>query len=146
MKNELLRHIISTIKYRFEKSINGNQQNFSDFSLGKGSRSSKEIIHHMNDVIYSTRVFIEQESMPQEKIEEVSFENEIERFYSELKRIDHLLDKKDLDINYSKRLIQGPFSDILTHIGQIAMLQRLCDNPIDGEDFSRSEIKTGISD
>lgn len=146
MKNELLRHIISTIKYRFEKSINGNQQNFSDFSLGKGSRSSREIIHHMNDVIYSTRVFIEQESMPQEKIEEVSFENEIERFNSELKRIDHLLDNKDLDINYSKRLFQGPFSDILTHIGQIAMLQRLCNNPIDREDSSRSEIKTGISD
>ncbi len=146
MKNELLRHIISTIKYRFQKSINDRKLAFSDFSLGKGSRSPKEIIHHMNDVIYSTRVFIEQESLPQEKIEKISFENEIERFNVELTRVDKLLNNKDLDINYSKRLLQGPFSDILTHIGQIAMLQRLADNPIDRENFSRSEIRTGIND
>ncbi|MFI0430687.1 hypothetical protein [Mariniflexile sp. HMF6888] len=146
MKNELLRHIISTIKYRFEKSINDSHQAFSDFSLGKGSRSPKEIIHHMNVVIYSTRVFIEHESIPQEEMEKLSFESEIERFDAELSKIDQLLDNKSLDINYSKRLVQGPFSDILTHIGQIAMLQRLVDNPIDGEDFSKSAIKTGIND
>ena len=145
MNNELLKHIISTIKYRFEKSINDSSQDFSDFNLGKGSRSPKEIIHHMNDVIYSTRVFIEQESLPQEKIGKLTFKKEIERFNVELSIVDQLLDNKNLDINYSKRLFQGPFSDILTHIGQIAMLQRLADNPIDGEDFSRSEIKTGIN-
>ncbi|MEO1418052.1 MAG: hypothetical protein AAFW00_22400 [Bacteroidota bacterium] len=146
MKNELLRHIISTIKYRFEKSINGSHQAFSDFSLGKGSRSPKEIIYHMNDVIYSTRIFIEEEFLPQEKLMSLSFDNEIERFKTELSRVDQLLDHKELDINYSKRLFQGPFSDILTHIGQIAMLQRLADNPIEREDFSGSEIKTGIND
>ena len=143
MKNELLRHIISTIKYSFEKSINGSTDTFSDFSLGKDSRSPKEIVQHMNEVIYSTTVFIEKESLPQTKLEKLNFEKEIERFKAELSRADKLLDKENLDINYSKRLIQGPFSDLLTHIGQIAMLQRLVDNPIDGEDFSRSEIKTG---
>jgi hypothetical protein len=145
MNNELARHIISTIKYRFEKSINGSHQAFSDFSLGKGSRSPKEIIHHMNDVIYSTRVFIENEYFPQKEIEKLSFEKEIERFNIELSRVDQLLDNKSLDINYSKRLFQGPFSDILTHIGQITMLQRLVENPIDWEDFSRSDIKTGLN-
>jgi hypothetical protein len=146
MNNELLRHIISTIKYRFEKSIKGSHQTFGDFSLGKESRNPREIVHHMYDVIYSTRVFIEQESLPQEKIEKLSFENEIERFNAGLSKVDQLLDEKNLDINYSKRLVQGPFSDILTHIGQIAMLQRLVDKPIDREDFSRSEIRTGIND
>jgi len=143
MNNELLRHIISTIEYRFEKSIKGSRQTFGDFSLGKQSRSPIEIVHHMYDVMYSTRIFIEQESLPKERIETLSFEIEIKRFNAELRKVDQLLDKKNLDINYSKRLIQGPFSDILTHIGQIAMLQRLVDNPIDGEDFSKSEIKTG---
>ena len=146
MKNELLRHIISTINYRFGKSINGINDAFSEFSLGKDSRSPKEIVQHMNDVIYSTRVFIEKESLPQAKLEKLSFANEIERFNVELHKIDKILDRKNLDINYSKRLVQGPFSDLLTHIGQIAMLQRLVDNPIEGEDFSRSEIKTGLND
>lgn len=146
MKNELLRHIISTIKYRFDKSIKGSRKTFGEFSLGKESRSLIEIVHHMCDVIYSTRIFIEKESLPKEKIDKLSFENEIERFIAELSKVDQLLDNKNLDINYSKRLLQGPFSDLLTHIGQIAMLQRLVDNPIDGEDFSRSEIKTGMND
>ena len=144
MKNELLRHIISTIKYRFEKSVKGSHQSFADFSLGKDSRSPKEIIYHMNDVIHSTRVFIEEESFPQEKIEKLDFENEIERFNAELTKIDQLLTNKSLDINYSKRLFQGPFSDVLTHIGQIAMLQRFVENPIAWEDFSRTNIKTGL--
>nr|WP_298998305.1 hypothetical protein [uncultured Allomuricauda sp.] len=146
MKNELLRHTISTIKYRFDRSIKGSHQAFIDFSLGRGSRSPNEILHHMCDVIYSTRFFIEHESLPEEKIEKLSFENEIERFNTELSKVDQILNKKNLDINYSKRLVQGPFSDLLTHIGQIAMLQRLVDNPIEGEDYSRSKIKTGIKD
>lgn len=145
MENELLRHIISTIEYRFQKSMKGSSQTFGDFCLGKDSRSPKEIIHHMHDVIYSTRVFIEQESMPREKKEKLSFENETERFKDELSKVDQLLDAKSLEINYSKRLIQGPFSDVLTHIGQIAMLRRLFDNPIDWEDFSRSDVKTGLN-
>ena len=98
----------------------------------------------MNDVIYYARVLIEQKSLPQ-KNEKLSFENEIERFNIELSTVDQLLDNQDLDINLSKRLFQGPFSDILTHIGQLAMLQRLVDNPIEGEDFSKSKIKTGIN-
>lgn len=145
MNNELLRHIISTIKYRFEKSVKGSLPAFSDFSLGKDSRSPKQIINHMYDVVYSTRVFIEQEKLPQGEISKLSFEKEIERFNAKLDKIDKSLDHKPLDIGYSKRLIQGPFSDILTHIGQIAMLQRLVENPIDSEDFSSSDIKTGLS-
>lgn len=145
MKNELLRHIISTIKYRFEKSIKGSQQAFGDFSLGKDSRSPKEIINHMHHVIYMTRVFMEQKSLPQEKTEKLSFEIEIERFNAELSKVDQLLKNESLDINYSKKLLQGPFSDVLTHIGQISMLQRLVENPIDWEDFSRSDIKTGLN-
>lgn len=138
-------HLIATIKYRFEKSVKGSRENFGEFSLGKNSRSSKEIINHMYDVVYSTRVFMEQEILPNEEIDQLSFENEIKRFNDELSKIDLLLDQKVLDINYSKRLVQGPFSDVLKHIGQIAMLQRLFENPIGWEDFSRSDIKTGLN-
>ncbi len=145
MKNELLRHIISTIKYRFDKSIKGSHQSFGDFSLGNDSRSPIEIINHMYDVILSTRVFIEKETFPQGKSEKLGLDKEIERFNAELSKVDQLLAHKSLDINYSKRLLQGPFSDVLTHIGQLSMLQRFVENPIEREDFSRSDIKTGIN-
>ena len=100
--------MISTIRYRFEKSVKGSHQAFGDFSLGKDSRSPKEIIHHMNDVIYSTRFFIEQESMPKEVIKKLNFENEIERFKAELSKVDQLLDFKSLDIT-QKDLSRGRF-------------------------------------
>lgn len=144
MKNEFLRHTLSTIKYRFDKSVQGSFENFGDFNLGKGSRSPKEIISHMYDVIHSTRVFIEDETKPEDQERDLNFEEEVERFNSELINMDRILSKKELDINYSKRILQGPFADVLTHIGQIAFLQRLNDNPIDREDFSRSDIKTGL--
>lgn len=146
MKNEVLRHIISTIKYRFEKSIKGSQKSFGDFSLGKDSRSPREIVNHMFEVIYLTRVFIEEESLPNEEIDRLSFESEVERFIGELSKVDQLLENKSLELIYAKRLVQGPFSDVLTHIGQIAMLRRLVENPIDWEDFSRREIRTEIKD
>lgn len=144
MKNEFLRHTLSTIKYRFDKSVKESQEHFGDFSLGHGSRSPKEIINHMYEVIYSTRVFIEQETLPKKLLEKLTFDQEVDRFNSELTHIDQVLDRTELDMNYSKKLLQGPFSDLLTHVGQIAMLQRLNDNAIEGEDFSRSEIETGL--
>jgi hypothetical protein len=99
----------------------------------------------MYDAICSTRVFIEQKSLPQKEIEKLNFENESEGFNAELSKVNQLQEKKNLDINYSKLLAQGPSSDLLTHIGLIAMLDRLVDKPVDGEDFSRSEMNTGIN-
>lgn len=140
MNNELLRHMISTIQYRFEKSIMGSHPNFGFFSLGNGCRTPNEIINHMYEVIHLTSIFIEEKSLPEVNIERLSFSEETERFKNELVKVKQLLEIKYIDINYSKRLLQGPFSDVLTHIGQISMLQRIVDNPIEKEDFSKSEI------
>ena len=145
MKNELLRHIISTIKYRFEKSVTDRKENFGEFTLGRGSRSPIELINHMYRVLYSTRIFLEEERFCTEKTETLELLEEIERFNHELINIDKALDSNELPVNYSKRLLQGPFSDILTHIGQISMMQRLNGKPINGEDFSAASIKTGIN-
>ncbi|MEE9430167.1 MAG: hypothetical protein V3V16_03945 [Melioribacteraceae bacterium] len=140
IKNEFLRHTIATIAYRFTKSIKNAENSFGDFSVGKGSRTPNEIINHMHFVLLATRIFIMEERRDREVPEKLNLNLEIERFNTELKSIDNVLAEKDLDINYSKRLLQGPFSDILTHIGQISMLSRLNDNPIEGEDFSSASI------
>ena len=144
MKNEFLRHTIATIKYRFNKSIGDRNENFGEFNLGKGSRNPTEIINHMYHVLCSTRIFIEEGRFNFEQVKKLILSQEIDRFNTELIDIDKSLDVKELPINFSKKLLQGPFSDILTHIGQISMMQRLCDNPISAEDFSAAPIKTGM--
>lgn len=144
MKNEFLRHTLATIAYRFEKSIKYRNAEFGDFSLGKGSRSPKEIVNHMYAVLSSTTFFLLEEKRRTESPEQLSLDLEIDRFNLELKNLDQIFLEKDLPIEYAKKLLQGPLSDILTHIGQIAMLSRLNDQPIEGEDFSAADISTGL--
>jgi len=140
VKNEYLRHTLATIDYRFQKSIRLRNAAFGDFTLGKESRTPKEIINHMYAVLRATTVFIKEERIEKSAPVILSLELEIERFNSEIKKADLVLSKNELDIAYSKKLLQGPLSDLLTHIGQIAMLSRLNGNPIKREDFSASPI------
>ncbi len=42
------------------------------------------------------------------------------------------------------QLLQGPVADSLTHVGQIAMLRRLADSPVKGENYAKARIDTGI--
>lgn len=144
MKNEFLRHTLSTISYRFKKAVNNQKMEFGNFNAGIESRTPNEIMNHMYHVLSSTRIFIEEERYSKEQPERFDLKLEIDRFNTELKKLDSVLMEKELEINYTKRLIQGPFSDILTHIGQISMLSRLNGNPIAGEDFSSASITTGI--
>ena len=140
MKNEFLRHILATIKYRFNKSVKYRNRAFDDLSLGQGSRTPAEIVNHMYAVLSATAFFIQEEKMLKDAPEKVDLNAEINRFVQEIENLDKVFTEKELDLNYSKRLLQGPLSDILTHIGQIAMLSRLNDKPIEREDFSSSPI------
>lgn len=144
MKNEFLRHTLATIKYRFDKSIIDSKENFGNFSLGKGSRTPAEIINHMFQVIHSTRTFLEEERFNSKQPKKLSLALEIARFNDELLKTDNALDTKELPLPYAKKLLQGPLSDIITHIGQLSMLQRLNDKPIHGEDFSQAPIKSSM--
>ncbi len=145
-KNEFLRHTLATIAYRFQKSVSVAGKDFADFGLGKGSRNAIEIIHHVYHVLWWTRVFVQEERFIKEKPEKLSFALEIKRVNDELAVLDKVFSETSLDMDFSKRLLQGPLSDVLTHIGQLSMLNRLNGHPIKGEDFSSAEISTGVLD
>ena len=145
MENEYLRHTLSTIAYRFQKAVKNAEMDFGNFSIGRESRTPNEIINHMYHVLSATRIYILEERFHKELPEKLNLKLEIDRFNFELKNIDYVLVDNDLGIDYSKRLLQGPLSDILTHIGQISMLSRLYGNPITGEDFSSASITIGIT-
>ncbi len=72
MKNEFLRHIIATIKYRFDKSVKDSKENFGKFNLGKGCRNPIEIINHMYNVLNSTRIYVEEERFNNELPEKLT--------------------------------------------------------------------------
>ena len=52
--------------------------------------------------------------------------------------------KQKLPVNISEeRLLQGPLSDSMAHIGQLLMLRRLSGSPVPSENFLYADIKIG---
>ena len=141
--NEFLRHILATVAYRFQKSLRKYSSEFGDFSLGNGTRTTTEIVYHIFRVLNATKLYILENNFKTDEPEELSLNLEIKRFNNELIELDKVLVNTEIDQNFAKRLLQGPFSDILTHIGQIAMMNRLNGNAIEGEDFSSAPVTTG---
>ena len=143
MKNELLRHMLATIAYRFQKTVRNTTEEFGVFRNTRDTRTPIEIINHMYDVLNKTKIFIEKERYDKTSTAQLELRLEIERFHRVLNNLDVVLSEKELDIKFSKRLLQGPLSDVLCHIGQIAMLSGQSGNKIKGEDFFSAKIMTG---
>ncbi|PCI06407.1 MAG: hypothetical protein COB81_00620 [Flavobacteriaceae bacterium] len=140
MKNEFLLHIVASIAYRFEKVMKHSDSGFGNFKIGTECRTPCAILNHMHHVIKATRVFIQTEEVLVNPDSMVKLDGEIIRFKMELTLVKELLSKQEIPVEYSKKLLQGPFVDLLTHIGQLAMLQGLYGNAIPAEDFSKPVI------
>jgi hypothetical protein len=142
-KNHFLRHTLATIAYRFQNAAHQTPDDFGDFSPGKGTRTVSEIINHMYQLLRSSGVLIEEGTFSSNPPEKLKYQAEVERFSKELVEFDRILIKEDFDLPTAYRLLQGPLSDILTHIGQIAMMRRLDGNPVKRGGYSSAPITIG---
>jgi hypothetical protein len=142
MNENLIRHLLATLAYRTTKAIREVPDGYSDLSIGADVRTPVEILHHMSDVLlFAYRALVRSERM---EIALAAWETEVERFYDDLDRLDEAIacgiEPKELSW---EQLLQGPLSDVMTHVGQLAMLRRLAGDPILGENFSRADIQIG---
>ncbi len=72
-----------------------------------------------------------------------SWRNEVARFHASLLELDrHLASDGPMGVT-AEELFQGPISDALTHIGQIAVLRRQNDSPVRSEVFAKADIAPG---
>jgi hypothetical protein len=71
------------------------------------------------------------------------WDREVERFFAALRAFDLYMASDDPLGFPTEKLFQGPIADVLTHVGQIAMLRRLAGSPVKGENYLRAEIRTG---
>jgi hypothetical protein len=70
-----------------------------------------------------------------------TFEDEIARFHDMLGALRELLETDaPLDGLTEEQLLQGQFSDAMTHAGQLAMLRRLHGDPVRSENFIHAAI------
>lgn len=139
--NKLPRHLLATIAFRFQRAINGTSQQYAQLQVGQGVRSPLEIVNHMSNVLeYARSRLTDTERIPQESL---GWQGEILRFHEILFKLDEILENKTVPDALILRLTQGPFSDVLTHIGQLAMLRRMNHDPMPGTRYTEANIVIG---
>jgi hypothetical protein len=139
---ELFRHTLAALAYRGGKAFRGAPDHFSDFRVGDGGRTAGEVLAHICDVldwglIMAKDKHVWHESLPR------AWDLDVERFFHALGAFDDFMASGAPLQAPLDRLFQGPIADALTHVGQIAMLRRLADAPVKGENFFKAHIAIG---
>lgn len=139
--NQAARQLLATISYRMYKSCKGAGDSFASFNAGHGSRTPLEILYHIKCVIgYGIFVLTDEK---QDFKEGINWQEESQSLNSMLEALDDLLRSGKFEESRIIKLIQGPIADVLTHVGQIAMLRRLHGSAIEKENFTRAQIEIG---
>jgi len=139
-KRKLLNHFLAALAYRTQKALRDAPEDFGSFRAHEGVRTPAELVRHMTSVLgYARTHFVGGRYWP-EPLE--TLDEEIERFHEMLGLLAQHLRNGDafLEGMTEERLLQGPFSDAMTHAGQLALLRRLAGAPVPPENFIVAEI------
>ncbi len=138
--NQYIDHLLATIDYRFRVATEYSGESLGTFDAGEGVRLPKEIVYHMFEVLlYADYRFLGAKKA-EHRPEVLSMVEEEHRFLAKVEAIRHKIKGMELPFDHIKPMIQGPLADVLTHIGQLAMLSRLHGHPIKGQNYSRAEL------
>lgn len=139
-KRELLRHFLAALAYRTQKSLREAPAEYVIFDAGKKVRTPHEIVCHMNSVLGYALTFFEGGVYRAEQLPE--FKNEVARLHTTIGSLStHLENGTPLQGISHEQILQGPFADAMTHVGQLAMLRRLSGTPVPPENFSQADIQ-----
>src|SRR5262249_40599402 len=143
-KLEMLRHALATLAYRGGKAVRGAPEGFGKFQPGGTVRTPLRILAHIGDLLEWAQSLAKGPGTWREgEGEAVDWESEVRRFFDRLEIFDrHLASGAPLAASPEK-LFQGPVADALTHVGQIALLRRLAEAPIRGENYFVADIQKG---
>jgi hypothetical protein len=140
--NFLLRHAVATLAYRGGKALRGASEDFASFKASPGTRTPGEILAHIGD-LFDWAVALADGKHVWHNSQPLAWDREVVRFFRALKKFDRRLASRK-PLGYSaEKLFQGPIADALTHVGQIAMLRRVANCPLRGENFFKAEIAAG---
>jgi hypothetical protein len=138
---ELLRHFLAAIAYRTQKALRGAPQHYPTFSAGNRVRTPLELIRHMTALLGYVRTFFQGGSYPMKPDPLPTFQQEVGRFHEMVEAVGKLLASDAKCSISTEQLLQGPFADTMTHVGQLAMLRRLADSPVAPENFIDADIR-----
>jgi hypothetical protein len=138
----LLQHFLAAIAYRTQKALRDAPAHFPDFAAGHQIRTPVEILRHMTSLMgYAVTLYVGG-SYPMKPEPLPTFAAEIVRFHERLELVNHHLEAgTPLREIALPQLLQGPLADVMTHVGQLALLRRFADAPVAPENFIHAEIQ-----
>ena len=141
-KRELLRHAVATIAYRGGKAVRGAPESFATFKAGDATRTPARILAHVGD-LFDWGLSIARGQQAWHDSTPLEWDREVSRFFETLGRFDTYLASDAPMACSAEQLLQGPFADALTHVGQIAMLRRLAGGAMKSENYFEADIVAG---
>jgi len=133
-KRAMLHHFLAALAYRTQKALRDAPTSFGAFQPGHQIRTPTELVRHMTSVLGYARTFFVGGRYRPGPLPDLSAETaRLHEVLQDLGR--HLETGTPLRGTTEERLLQGPFSDAMTHAGQLAMLRRLAGSPVPPENF-----------
>jgi hypothetical protein len=137
----LLRHFLAALAYRTQKTLRDAPPEFSKFQAPLLVRTPQELIRHMDDVLGYARTFFIGGTYRAPGL--TDFAAAVDHFHETLADVArHLELGTELQGITVDQLLQGPFSDAMTHVGQLAVLRRLAASPVPPENFVFADISS----
>lgn len=142
MDPDLLRHLLATISYRFGAAVEDAPDGFDAFDPGAGVRTPSGLLEHCVYVLQLARASFEPGLEPNPSMgEAASWAERTDALRRELELLDAHVAKGTPTHSWTfAQMVQGPLSDVLTHIGQLALLRRLHGHPLARQSYLRAEI------
>jgi hypothetical protein len=138
-KRKLLRHFLATLAYRTQKALRGAPDSFPSFRAAPTVRTPHELVHHIDSLKGYARTFFIGGEYQKEIL--ADFDSEVERLHATVEDLAlHLRLGTPFEGITPERMLQGPFADAMTHVGQIAILRRLADSPVPSENFIYADV------
>jgi hypothetical protein len=139
----LLTHFLAAIAYRTQKALRDAPPHFAQFAAGHQVRTPVEILRHMTSLMGYTRTLFLGSTYPVKPEPLATLADEIKRFHDMLAEVGRLLAAGTplREISH-QQLLQGPFADCMTHVGQLALLRRLAEAPVAPENFVYADIRS----
>ncbi|MDA0328599.1 MAG: hypothetical protein O2958_06290 [Gemmatimonadetes bacterium] len=138
----MLRHTLATIAYRGGKALRDAPEGFGATTAGGGSRTAVQILAHMGD-LFAWGLALADGEYRWSETKSDDWDAQVERFFAGLAAVDARLASPEPLGRPETKLLQGPFADALTHVGQIAMLRRVAGAPVRGENYFKATIEIG---
>ncbi len=140
-ERDILRHCLAILAYRCGKFIRSAPASFACYDTGGGTTPLR-ILSHISDLL-DWALSMSRGAGRWAAATPSDWGSEVMRFHAALAALDNYYASEEPIRAEVPRLLQGPIADALTHVGQIAMLRRMADAVVIGENYFVADIVAG---